>query len=266
MKKISLLLPFLMVGCGVKDKIEDLKEELDSLTNRFVISTIYIGTEEFTDDRVDLSSIEEMRGTQVAVYLAEVTDIDNVDPVEGASIVVSTDGGTSADIQEESSGLYAGNQDDGLDYQENELVTVTADDGDTHSVSTIAPEAPEYDLPDEHGLGEELTIDISGQGFDSALTFVAYFGLDGVGELVYSNEPRSFKELYNFAYPDEANTEVSVTIPADAFEQEGLYVIGLGGVVGAEKDDMDNVNTIFSSLLATKMALDIVCVPTCIPQ
>jgi len=267
MKKTILLLPFLLSGCAIKEKIDELKEDIESLTNRFVISTFYIGTDEFSDPRVDISSIEEMTGTQVATYLAEVTDIDNVDPVTGAEVVLSSDSGVSAVIPEGAGGLYTGNQDDGLSYQANELVSVTAQNGEnSHSISVIAPDAPQYDAPEEHNLNEELSIDISGQGYDSALTFVAYFGPDGVGNIVYSNEPQSFQELYDFAYPDETSTDVSVTIPADSFSDEGLYVIALGGVVGAENDDMDNINTLFSSLLATKMAFDVVCVPTCLPQ
>jgi hypothetical protein len=82
---------------------------------------------------------------------------------------------------------------------------------------------------------------------------------------VYTNKPSDFTELYDFAYPDETSTEVSVTIPADSFSDDGVYVVALGGVVAGEADDMENVNTALSSVLATKMAFDVVCVPACLP-
>jgi len=264
MKKMTLLIPFALVGCA---ELKQLKEDLEALTNDFVISTFYIGTAEFSDDRVDLSTIEEMQGTQAATYLvsAETMDGSAPPPVTRADVILSTDGGTSVTLEEDAGGLYSGNSEDGLEYQAGELVTITADyNGESHSAAVTAPAPPTYDAPEEHPLNTDLTIDISGQGYDSALTFVAYFGLEGgAGSIVYSNEPQDFSELYAFAYPDETATDVSVTIPADSFAEEGLYVIALGGVVGGETDDMDNVNTLLSSVLATQMAFDIVCVPNC---
>ena len=71
-------------------------------------------------------------------------------------------------------------------------------------------------------MNTELTIDISGQGFDSALVFIAYFGTEGTGDVVYTNKPEDFTELADFAYPSETTTDVSVTIPAESFDAEGL--------------------------------------------
>ena len=266
MKKTTLLIPLVLIGCA---ELEKLKEDLSDITNDFVISTFYIGTAEFTDDRVDLSTIEEMQGTQAATYLvsAEVMDGSEPSPVTRADVVLTTDGGTTATLEEDAGGLYSGDQEDGLDYQPGELVTVTADYNDeTHTIAVTAPEPPEYDAPEEHALDTELMIDISGQGYDSALVFVAYFGTEGEGGVVYSNKPEDFQELYSFAYPDETSTDVSVTIPAETFENEGLYVISLGGVVAGENDDMDNVNVALSSILATQMVSNVVCVPTCVPD
>jgi hypothetical protein len=229
-----------------------------------VVSTFYIGTEEFSDDRVDLSTIEEMQGTQAVTYLvsAEVMDGSAPSPVTGAIVDIDTDSGTSASFTEDAGGLYRANEDDGLSYQDGELVTVTANDGEDHIISVVAPIAPLFDIADEHPSNTELSIDITGQDFDSALVFVAHFPS---GEIVYTNKPSDFTELYDFAYPDETSTEVSVTIPADSFSEDGIYVISLGGVVAGEADDMDNVNTALSSVLATKMAFDVVCVPVCLP-
>ena len=261
MKKTLLLSPLLFVGCA---EINKLKDDLSGLTNSFVVSTFYIGTEEFSDDRVDLSTIEEMQGTQAVTYLvsAEVMDGSTPTPVTGATVDLSTNAGSSASFAEDAGGLYRANEDDGLGYQDGELVTVTANDGEDHMISVVAPIAPVFNIAEEHPLDTELLLDITGQDFDSALVFVAHFPS---GEIVYSNKPADFTELYEFAYPDDAATDVSVTIPADSFAEAGIYVVALGGVVAGEADDMENVNTGLSSVLATKLAFDVVCVPTCIP-
>lgn len=258
----TLLLPILFTGCA---EINKLKDDLNALTNSFVVSTFYIGTEEFSDDRVDLSTIEEMQGTQAVTYLvsAEVMDGSAPSPVTSAIVDISTDNGTSASFTEDAGGLYRANEDDGLSYQDGELVTVTANDGEDHTISVVAPIAPSFDIADEHPLNTELSIDITGQDFDSALVFVAHFPS---AQIVFTNKPGNFTELYDFAYPDETSTEVSVTIPADSFSEDGIYVISLGGVVAGEADDMVNVNTALSSVLATKMAFDVVCVPTCLAE
>ena len=49
----------------------------------------------------------------------------------------------------------------------------------------------------------------------------------------------------------------------DSFDQEGVYAIALAAMVGTETEDMIELNTILSSLLAGKVKTDVVCVPMC---
>lgn len=263
MKKMLIAIPFLTVGCAEIDK---LKEDISNITNDFVVSSFYIGTEEFSDERIDLSGISEMQGSQIMTYLvsAEVMDGSEPAPVALADVTFSSDVGTAITLGEDAGGAYSANNTDGLAYTPNEFATLTAEkDGETHVIAVTAPPAPTFDVAETHPLNTELSIDISNQGFDNALVFVAHFPS---GEIVYSNNPSDFTELYNFAYPDETATTVGVTIPADSFSEEGLYVISLGGVVAGDEADMDNVNTALSSFLATQMGFDVVCVPECIPM
>ena len=67
-------------------------------------------------------------------------------PVTRADVAF-TDGGTSVTLGEDAGGLYSATQDEGLNYQVGELVTVTADyNEETHSIAVVAPAPPEYDL------------------------------------------------------------------------------------------------------------------------
>jgi len=255
----------LLTGCA---EIEKLREDLGKITNDFVISSFYIGTAEFSDERVDLSSLEDMQGTQALSYLvsAEVIDGSQPIPVTRADVVLSTDSGSSTVLDEGDAGVYSASQDDGLAYEAEQFVTITADyDEESHAVSVEAPEAPVFSVPENHAAGTEMNIDISNQGYDSALVFVAHFpiAIDSAPSIVYSNKPTSFRELYDFAYPSEESGTVGVTIPGDSFSEDGLYVISLGGVVAGDSEYMDNVNTALSSVLATKMGFDVVCVPDC---
>ena len=156
-------------------------------------------------------------------------------------------------------GFYALNQDDGLEYVDQEMVTIIfEDDAGTHSISNVLPSSAEFDLPDDHAAGRDVTIDLTGQGFTSYLVAVTRFP---DGELVYSNEPTSFSDIYDLSHAETDVTEV--VIPGDSFAEEGVYAIALSALVGNETEDMVELNTILSSLLAGKVKTDVICVPMC---
>ena len=136
---------------------------------------------------------------------------------------------------------------------------VFTDDAGTHSISTVLPGSAQYDLEDDQPLGEDIVIDLSGQGFDSHLVVVTRLP---DAEIVYSNEPTDFAGIYELANSEGELGEV--VIPGDTFSVEGVYAIGLSALTKTDSDNMVELNTVLSSLMAGKIAYDVVCVPECI--
>lgn len=82
------------------------------------------------------------------------------------------------------------------------------------------------------------------------------------GEIVYSNEPQTFQDIYTLSHPEGELT--SVLIPGDSFSEEGVYAIALSALVTADSDSMVELNTVLSSLMTGKVAYDVICVPDCL--
>jgi hypothetical protein len=260
----SLVLPVLFTGCGITDEIDKLQDDIGKLTNDFVVSAFYVGADEFEYAGVNINEVEGLQDVQSVVYLAtaDVTGEADPLPLSRAEVSVTTLDVDAVPYVEEEPGFYYNNADGGLSYTANETITIDAiHEAMPHSISVMAPPSAEFDVPDEHPNNVDLVIDISGQGFDSALVGVAVFP---AAEMVYSNEPTTFQELYDLAHPEEEDGDVTVVIPGETFAEDGIYLISVGGVFSADTVDMTDINTAFSSLLAAQMAFDVVCVPQCI--
>ena len=262
---LLLILPGFLTGCKITEEFDKLTEDIEKLTNDFVVSGFYVGAEEFEYAGMNTSDVEGFQDVQSVVFLATADVTGESDPLPLSHAEVSVESSEMGRVLyiEEEPGYYYTNSEGGLTYSPNEMVTINAMHEDMpHSIAVVAPESAVFDAPDEHPNGMDLVIDISGQGFDSALVGVAIFP---AAEMVYSNEPTTFQELYDLAHPAEEGSAESVTIPGETFTEDGLYMISLGGVTAADTVDMVEINTAFSSLLAAQMAFDVVCVPQCIP-
>lgn len=246
------------MGCAEIDK---LKEDINKITNQTVLSGLILGAEEFSHPLIDSEALS-LTLNESRVFLASAgVDSSDLDPapITGATLdFESTTNGTIT-YNEDVDGFYGINQDDGLEYVDNEMATVVfEDDVGIHSISNVLPSAADFDLPDSHAAGDDVVIDLTGQGFESYLVAVTRFP---DGELVFSNEPTTFQEIYELSHAESDLTEV--VIPGDSFEQEGVYAIALAAMVGTETDDMVELNTILSSFLAGKVKTDVICVPMC---
>jgi hypothetical protein len=259
-----LVLPVLFTGCGITEEIDKLQDDIGKLTNDFVVSSFYVGAEEFEYAGVNIADVEGLQDVQSVVYLATADVSGETDPLplSRAEVSVTTLDVNGVAYTEPDPGFYYNNADGGLLYTPNETITIDAThEAMPHSISVMAPPSAEFDAPEEHPNNIDMVIDISGQGFDSALVGVAIFP---AAEMVYSNEPTTFQELYDLAHPEEAGSAETVVIPGETFAEDGIYLISVGGVYSANTVDMTDINTAFSSLLAAQMAFDVVCVPQCI--
>jgi hypothetical protein len=261
-KTISIfLLSSNLLGCSEIDK---LKEDLGRITNQTVLSGLVIGSDDFEHPLIDMEtgsySINESR-LFIASAGVDSTDL-NPEPITGASVDLESNTNGTLGYTEDGDGFYGVNSDDGLEYVDNEMVSIVfTDEAGTHSISTTLPMSAEMDLDDEHAIGDEMVIDLTGQGFDSHIVVVTRFP---DGEVVYSNEPTDFSGIYEMANSEGELTEV--VIPGDAFSVEGIYAIGLSAMIATDSENMVELNTVLSSLLAGKVTYDVVCVPMCPPE
>jgi hypothetical protein len=260
---LGICINLAMTGCT---EIEKLKEDIEKITNQTVLSGLMIGTEDFSHPLIDSEALSfSLNESRVFLASAGVDSTDlNPSAITGATVSFESVTNGTLTYNEDAEGFYGLNSDDGLLYVDNEIVSIVfEDDAGAHSISNTLPLAANFDLPDSHAAGEDVVIDLTGQGFESYLVAVTRFP---DGELVYSNEPATFQDIYDLSHAEGELTEI--VIPGDSFVDEGVYAIAISALVGAETEDMVELNTILSSLLAGKVATDVICVPMCpeIPQ
>lgn len=232
-------------GC---EQIADLKDDVQGLTEPLVVEGLYLGVAPPDSDQVDLSGTDFAKTAAATVFLADATSIDQLEeaPVEGASVAVRSDAGGSVTLADDGGGKYSATSDDGLTYAGGERFTLSIERDTTHRLSIVAPPDPDADLPAEHTAGQDLIVDLDGQGYDSALVVV----LDGQsGDVTFSNEPEGLEEIYRLSRGDGATR---VVIPGSAFAGPSVYAVGVAGLNAASGDDYEELNTGLSTFLAGK--------------
>ena len=253
---VSTLMALMASGCAEIDK---LKEDIEKITNQTVLSGLVVGSEPLEHPLIDADAMDvTLNESRIFLASAGVDSTDlNPSAITGAEVIFESDTNGSLVYNEDADGFYSLGNDDGLEYVDDEMVSVVfEDEAGTHSISSILPAGAEFDLPDDHATGRDVTIDLSNQGFDSYLVAVTRFP---EGEIVYSNEPQTFEEIYNLSHPETELT--SVVIPGDSFSEDGVYAIALSALVTADTDSMVELNTVLSSLMTGKVAYDVICVP-----
>lgn len=260
----TLALPLLLVqltGCDLiakgKEKINDVKEKIEGLTNPLVAEGVIMS---FVPPESDLMNFEDTPysdGTIVTIGLADAknaADLANA-PVSGAAVTVR--GNIQADADETSPGLYTVNLGTELEYTANQTWNIDINPSAEDEVATATINLPEgidlQTVPDEHTEDQSLVIDLDGAGFNSAIIIV----LDGAtGNTTYSNEPKTVTDLYNFMTGDEEL--ISVEIPASAFPGQTVYMVGIAGMVHTTTDDISEMNTALSKFMAGQMRFKVI--------
>jgi len=243
-------------GC---DQLSDISDKVEGITNNFVVEAFFLGVEPPEDETIALAleGTDFASGARATAFLAdaaEVTDIENA-PITGATLsLLSSANGSVTMAAGDVDGQYGSSGDDGLDYSAGEDVTIRADwDDEDRAIMVGAPPAPQPGIESAHTAGQGLDIDLSGQGFDAALVVV----IDtATSEIVFSNEPSDITELYEFSH---GQGEVEVTVPGDLLGDETIYAVGVAGLVNADEDDFDNINTVLSTFMAGKFTFTGLC-------
>lgn len=244
----ALLLPLpSLLAC---EQLDEIKDTVDGLTNPLVAVGLHLGVEPPESDVINLEATPFASGASVRVLLADASDPSELDdtPVKGASVgLVSDSNGGRFDLEDQGDGSYTAKGDDGLSYAAEAVrVAVTLDDGD-HAIGVAAPAAPQAGVAETHAQGQPMAIDISDQDYDGALVIV----MDLDGGVTWSNQPDTATEIYEFTH-GSSDELTQVEIPAQAFATTGLYTVAVAGTRNSTTDDMEEVNTAVSTLVAGK--------------
>lgn len=244
--RLMLLLP-LLFGCS---DLDDLKEKVEGYANPTVIEGIVLGVAE-PDFDFDLSGTEFDKGAAAVVFLADAASVDEIEdaPIAGATVHMLSESAGKLTMRNEGEGRYSVTGDDGFEYKVGEDLDLSIELGDAASGASVrAPAAAELELAETHTPGANLSVDLTGQGFDSALIVV--FDASS-GEITFSNQPETIKEVYDFTHGGSGG--VAVDIPGSAFAGESLFAVGVAGLVTAGEDDFTDANTLLSAYMAGKM-------------
>lgn len=243
-----LALPILLSLAGC-EQVQDIKDTVDGLTNPLVVLGLHMGVEAPESDVIDLSETAFAEGASARVFLFDAGDVASLGdtPVTGATVaLVSASNAGGFSLEDQGGGTYAARGADGLAYAPEEItVDIALDDGDS-SISSVSPDGAEAGIATSHSAGNPMGVDLSGQDFDGVLVVVIDMSNS---QLTWSNEPDSVEELYELTH---GSGDPSVEIPGEAFELPGIYAVGVAGTVNAEVEDMVEVNTGLSSLVAGK--------------
>ncbi len=247
MPTLALLIPFL-AGCG---QIEDIKETIEGMADPLVVEALLIGAVEPESDLIDLGDTDFAEGTAIKVFVADATSLDDLEAgaLDGATVdLKSASLGTLA-LEASGGGLYEANGEDGLEYFAGEEFVISIDYADAlHKVAVTAPHPVDIAVPEQHGVGDNLLIDLTEYDYDAVLVAV----LDVMsGEITYSNQPDGIQEMYEFTH---TGTNVKRhEIPGRAFDVQSVYAVGVAGMRNAGVEDYEEMNTGLSSYMVGQM-------------
>jgi hypothetical protein len=261
----SLMLVPMLCGC---QQLLALHDAVDGWTDTFVIQGLYLGVEEPGD--LDLSNTDWASSSRVTVFLADASQLDQVEnaPITGAVVsLLSAVNGGEMTMFEDASGSYVLSEEEGLRYAQGESVSIVSDYLDIeHRLQVDLPASPDLSsLPLIHPVQTKMTVDLSGQDYDTALIVVLN---TETGELTWSNEPKSVDEIYALSHPngillgageESEPIDVVMEIPRTAFPEEGMYAVGVAGIYVSNPTTFEGVNTALSNMMAGKFKLEPVC-------
>ena len=250
-----LLALLTLAGCDALNKARDT---IDGLLEPVVVQGVVLGIEPpQSQDLQDLLDQSEFQsGTTATIFMADATEVSEIEnaPIAGATVsLLGTGAGVT--LTEIDAGVYSlAPGADPLEYASGETWELESvrGSGDSQQVSTAQvrlPAAVDFsnEIPEQHEVSVAIDLDFTGQPYDSALIVV----LDDEGNVTYSNEPQTIREVYEFT---QGSTELGViTIPATAFPDEGIFMVGVAGMVNTDAADLDEMNTGLSSVISGLM-------------
>ena len=205
-----------------------------------------LGVESPDIDGLDLEGTGFDAGTAVTVFLADAAGVSDLEEVPVTGAQVDLEGSALTDT---STGAYVLGAEAAPTYAPGSVWELFTDiEGEVGSALVELPAATVVSVPTSHGVADALEIDLTGQGFHSALVVVIELTS---GEVSYSNEPQDIREFYDFT---RGSGEVeTLDIPGTAFPAMGAYAVGVAGMVHTKAADFEGMNTVLSSIMSGQM-------------
>lgn len=237
-----LILP-LILGCADIAKLKALSE---NVANTHVLVGAYFGITPPAHDSLDLSGSEFDATAIVTVALADATELSNLEdsPVTDAAASWKSAVNGKVDMPFGEFGAYQATSADGVVYTHGETVVVSAEWDGTHSANVTSPSPAVFAIEEQHELGAGVTIDLTGQDYDSAFVVV----YDGVNQVTtFDNRPTDIGAIYDWTH---GGGDIVVNIPGTAFKEESIYAMGVAGVRHSAGDDFTDANTLLSTYVS----------------
>jgi len=254
-------------GC---DALQSKINEIENLANEFVAIGFYLGVEEIDTPLIDdatLALLDDLTSVELFLATAASSQDLNSNPVSRADVTLNSPLNGVLPVEENNPGQYSTNTSTGLLYDESEVALFEIEHtGIDHAISVNVPAEPSFTLNASHNQNEDLDISFSNQAYENALAFVVNVQ---TGEVTYDNRPTTPMEMYELTHPQgillnevEPDTD-SINIPGSAFGTDGIYVIGVAGIISSKASQMNNINTAISGLIAGKFNIEAICIPQC---
>lgn len=227
-------------GCRLFGAIEDARDLLD---DPVTMQGLYVG--------LDLPPGFSAEGTVLDIGAqsqawVQRTGTNGVQVVEDAKVSLISDRRGSVKLTLEGASWVADGT-DGLEYIVGDDIKLVADyGGERGSISMDVPSGPVVSISEDHspGVGMRITISSPDVEYDNGGVLV-YDLLEGV--LVWDSD-------YDVRKPVDPDNLV-IDVEGSAFQPDGLYAVGVVGLIASGVDDLNGLNELGSGMLAGQMVV-----------
>jgi hypothetical protein len=239
-----------MSGCGLFRAVEELRDNIQNITNPLIAQGVILDLE-MPDDPLLAAAVSDaglQAGLTATVFVTEGLTVDDLDQaLNNAKVSIEGVRATQGDA-----GVFSIWPLDGLNYQVGArwvLDVVRTDSASEGSMAITLPAAAPVVIPSEHVPGKPMVLDFKGLGYDSVLAYV--FDVDG--RTTWTNQPESGLEVFDLTQSTEAVK--SLEIPGTAFPEDSIYAVAVAGMLHSDGTGIEGLNTLLSNLMAGQMQI-----------
>jgi len=254
--KAGRFIPLFALTLGGCAQLYDIRDTIEGYTHPLVASAMFLGIQEPDSEFIDLIDTEFESGAAVQAFLADATNVEDIEnaPIAGGKVKVAIGQGDPLLLDEEEQGSYRITGGEGLYYEVGKETTMKIlVDGEEGSITSRLPEAADIELDWVQPIAD-LVIDLSHHDFDTVLAVVVDMQ---DGEVLWTNEPSDISELYALTHAAEPIKRV--VIPAAIFNREGVLAVGVAGMMVSDQESVDGMNIALSSYMTGQMVFAPVC-------